>query len=218
MIKRIGLAVAIVAALGLGTVAASAQSGPEPPNDAPVPATTEATDSGYFDDELDMDYVVDLIGDEISPELIAELNAETDALVEYLRAQGFTVDVDDVTIRLPMFDEDNEAIWQAIDDYYTAQFAGEVAEWTDEEKAEWNAEIDAFVAELAAEGITVETTEIAPGVRDIVWTDELEDALWDLEDDFEDDYYEDYEDDDLFDDDEDDELFEDDEELVDSNA
>ena len=55
--------------------------------------------------------------------------------------------------------------------------AAELASWPDEKKAAWNADIDAKVAELARKGIVVETTEIAPGVRDIVWTEELKTAL-----------------------------------------
>lgn len=53
--------------------------------------------------------------------------------------------------------------------------------WADEQKADWNALIDAKVAGLAEKGITVETAEIAPGVRDIVWTDELKGALGDFD-------------------------------------
>lgn len=54
------------------------------------------------------------------------------------------------------------------------------AAWPDEKKAAWNAGLDEKVAYLAEKGITVETTEIAPGVRGIVWTDELKSALKDL--------------------------------------
>jgi len=53
--------------------------------------------------------------------------------------------------------------------------------WGDEKKADWNAGVDAKVAGLAEIGITVETTEIAPGVRDIVWSEELKAALGDFD-------------------------------------
>ena len=66
-------------------------------------------------------------------------------------------------------------------DFYHRQFVTEIANWSDAEKAEWNAHIDEIVADLAAEGITVETEEIAPGVYDIVWTDDVEVAIDDVE-------------------------------------
>jgi hypothetical protein len=57
-----------------------------------------------------------------------------------------------------------------------------MAAWPDEKKAAWNAGLDEKVVWLEEQGITVETTEIAPGVRDIVWTDEVKSALKDLGD------------------------------------
>ncbi|MDJ0952235.1 MAG: hypothetical protein QNJ81_01025 [Acidimicrobiia bacterium] len=118
-----------------------------------------------------------------SVEEIAEINAETDALVEYLRDLGFevTVATDELGFSFIDFDEADEALLEAMDDFFRQQFADELVGWSDEEKAEWNAEIDAFVAELAAEGIVVETEEIAPGVYDIVWTEDIDEALWELE-------------------------------------
>ena len=203
-IKRIGLALTVAAVLVFGTVAASAEGPPAESTDTDVAMTSTSVakvgkfvESGEYDDGKYED-------EELSAELAEEMNAETDALVEYLRGLGFTVDVERVELRKPVFDEEDEAIWEAIDAFYAEQFAAEIAAWTDEEKAEWNAEIDEFVADLAADGITVETTEIAPGVRDIVWTEELEKALWDLEDEYED--YDDYDD------------FEDEDELAESNA
>ncbi len=192
MIKRIGLTLAVVAVLALGAVAASAQSSPEPVEDTKPPATKEAQDKGFVAEFDDFEVLID---EELSPELAEELNAETDALVEHLRGLGFTVDVETIEIRTPVFDEENQAIWEAIDDFYEAEFAAEVATWTDEEKAEWNAETDELVTDLAADGITVETAEIAPGVRDIVWTEDLEKALWEIKDDYKD--YEDFDDEDL---------------------
>ena len=53
----------------------------------------------------------------------------------------------------------------------------ELASWPDVKKSAWNAGIDKKVAALAEKGIVVETTEIAPGVQDIVWTEELKTAL-----------------------------------------
>lgn len=58
--------------------------------------------------------------------------------------------------------------------------AAVVAAWPDEKKVAWNAGLDKKVACLAQRGITVETIEIAPGVRDIVWTVELKSALKDI--------------------------------------
>lgn len=57
--------------------------------------------------------------------------------------------------------------------------AAAVAAWSDEKKALWNAGLDEKVAYLAERGITVETIQTAPGVRGIVWTDELKSALKD---------------------------------------
>ena len=175
MIKRIGLALAVLAILALGTVAATAQGSTTLPEARGVTTTDAPKDSKFLDGEFD---------EKLSPDLVEEINAETDALVDYLRGRGFTVDVATYEIREPVFDESDEAVWEAIDDFYAAQFAAEVAGWSDEEKAEWNAEIDEFVAELAEKGIEVEIAEIAPGVFDIVWTEELEEALWDIEKDF----------------------------------
>ena len=120
-----------------------------------------------------------------SEDEVAEINAETDALVAHLEGVGFAVTVveDELGFRYVDFDEneEDEALWAAVDEFYRAQWADEVAGWSEGEKAEWNAHIEEFVAELAAEGITVETEEIAPGVIDIVWTEELEEAFWELE-------------------------------------
>ncbi|MCP4307445.1 MAG: hypothetical protein GY788_21750 [bacterium] len=121
---------------------------------------------------------------EITEEMLAELNAETDALVEYLADLGHevTVTTDDDGFKYVDFDEStDEAIFEAVDAFYQERFVAEVATWSDAEKGEWNEGIDEFVAELAAEGIPAETEEIAPGVFDIVWTEELEEALCDLD-------------------------------------
>ncbi len=58
--------------------------------------------------------------------------------------------------------------------------AAAVAAWPVKKKAAWNTGLDEKVAWLEEQGITVETTEIAPGVRGIVWTDELKSALKDI--------------------------------------
>ncbi len=58
--------------------------------------------------------------------------------------------------------------------------AAAMAAWPDEKKAAWNAGLEKKVAYLAEQGMTVETTELAPGVCGIVWTDELKSALKDL--------------------------------------
>jgi len=123
---------------------------------------------------------------ELSDEDIADINAETDALVEHLKGLGFDVKVetDDEGFRYPIFGEEDEAMMAAINAFYEAQFAGEVASWSDAEKAEWNADIDAFIADLADQGITATRVEIAPGVYDIDWTDELDAALGESEDGF----------------------------------
>ncbi len=194
MVKRIGLALTVAAVLVFGTVAASAQAPPEGPTDTGVAVTTTSVVKvGKFveSDEYDDGKYED---GELSAELVEEMNAETDALVEYLRGLGFAVDVERIELRKPIFDEEDEGIWEAIDAFYAEQFAAEIAAWTDEEKAEWNAEIDEFVAWMAEEGITVEITEIAPGVYDIVWTEELEKALWELEKDYDEDDEDDDED------------------------
>jgi len=130
-------------------------------------------DGGFFDDDL---------GGEPSAQDVAEMNAETDALVEHLTGLGFDVQVetDEYGIRQPTLDDDpDSAVYEAINDYYQAMFTDEVAAWSDEEKAEWNASIDEMVAELEAEGATPEKVEIAPGVFDIDWTDELDGGFMD---------------------------------------
>jgi hypothetical protein len=184
MTKRIALVLGVAVALIAGAVAAAAQSSADDPggNEGPAGVTVELVETGGFflDDEFDME--------ELSPELIEELNAETEALVEHLRELGFAVDLESGPDGLlePVFDEKDDALWKAIDDFYAEQFAAEAATWSDEEKAAWNAEIEEFVAMLAEDGITVETTEIAPGVIDIVWTEDLEMGFWELEGEFED--------------------------------
>ncbi|MDJ0960976.1 MAG: hypothetical protein QNJ88_09975 [Acidimicrobiia bacterium] len=197
MIKRIGLALTVVAVLAFGTVAASAQAPPEESEGTGVVVTAApATKAGKFveSDEYDDGKFED---EELPAEFVEEMNAETDALVEYLRGLGFTVDVERIELRKPVFDEEDDAIWEAIDAFYAEQFASEIAAWTDEEKAEWNAEIDEFVAWMAEEGITVEITELAPGVYDIVWTEELDKALWELEENFEDEDFQKHDDEEL---------------------
>ena len=126
--------------------------------------------------------------DELDPaeekELIAEWNAETDALVKHLKGLGFKVSVetDENGLREPVLDEDDEAVIKAIDEFYDARFKAEVAEWTDREKADWNTMIDEEVAELAELGIEAKTRTVAPGVKDLVWTDEIAEAFGELED------------------------------------
>ncbi len=119
------------------------------------------------------------------PEEIAEINAETDALVAHLEGLGYTVSVaaDELGIRYLDFEAmgDDEALWTAVDDFYHQRFLEEIANWSDAEKAEWNAHIEEIVADLATNGITVETEVIAPGVYDIVWTEDVEMALEGLE-------------------------------------
>lgn len=189
MLKKIAIPGAVAVALVGAAVAASAQEsqgGPEATVTAANATTVELDDElESLDDELEMDDelldAIALIGADLDPELIDELNAEADALVEHLRGLAHDVSMQTVEVRVPVFDEENDALWEAIDDFYAARFADEAAGWSDEEKAEWNADVDGFVEEMAELGITVETTEIAPGVRDAVWTDELDEALWELE-------------------------------------
>ncbi len=178
----VAAALMVVALVGV----ASAQTGTTLPpetgktlvdkaDEAKSAAVLDECDFGFFDE----DWVP-------SAEEIAEINAETDALVEYLEGLGFevTVATDELGISyVDLDDKDDDELFAAMDDFYSQRFADEVAGWSDEEKAEWNAEIDAFVAELEAEGITVETEEIALGVYDIVWTEDLEKMLWEIEDD-----------------------------------
>ncbi len=186
LMKRLR-AVAVLAAvlvIGLvGVAAAQAGQGDEKPAESAAATATLAEGVEYVDEfgEFDED---DFFEDwELSDEEIAEFNAETDALVEHLKGLGFevAVETDELGLRYLDFTVEDEGLWEAVDAFYMAQFAEEVAGWSDEEKAEWNAGVDEFVADLAAEGITVETEEIAPGVRDIVWTDELEEALYDYD-------------------------------------
>ena len=224
MWKRMGLTLTVVAALVLGTVAATMASdggagdaastltleAKVAGTDAAEPAAKtfdktvgktyaegkaleddeghdEWDDKDEFFEECEILLEEDgfFFGEELTPELIEEINAETDALIAHLTALGFEVEVvtDEDGIREPVFDEEAESdeLWEAIDAFYQGLFAAEIAEWSDEDKAEWNAEIDAFVAEMAEQGITVDTAEIAPGVYDVVWTEDLEkslDELW----------------------------------------
>ena len=193
-IVAIAVAAALLVAALVGVASAqTADTLPEEPDKAFAEKEDNAKEVA-LSDECDIEFFdEDWVP---SAEEIAEINAETDALVEYLEGLGFevTVATDELGLTyVDLDDKDDEALFAAIDDFYSQMFADEVAGWSDEEKAEWNAEIDAFVAELEAEGITVETEEIAPGVYDIVWTEELEIKLWDLEDDF---FLDEFEDDD----------------------
>ena len=188
--RRRIVAITVVAALMLAALVgvAAAQTGETVPEE-PGKALERVDDAAVEGLQDEGDHEGDCFFDEDwepTPEEIAEINAETDALVEYLQGLGFevTVATDELGFTYIDFEGDDEGLDQAIEDFYSQMFADEVAGWSDEEKAEWNAEVDAFVAELAAEGITVETEEIAPGVYDIVWTEELEELLWDLEDEF----------------------------------
>ncbi len=176
MLKRIGQMAAVVALLIGGAVGVSAAVS----NDAAAEKTPDAAQAAPAP-EVDGQLEVSALGgdavcgpSEPSDEELAEINAETDALVEYLRDRDYeaTVETDEYGVRYPVFDEDADGIFEALDEFYKAQFGEEVASWSEEEKEQWNADVDAMVADLAAEGITVETEEIAPGVRDIVWTDE----------------------------------------------
>ena len=192
--RRRIVAIAVAAALMLAALVgvAAAQTG-ETVSEEPGKALERVDDAAIDGLQDEGDHADDVFSEgdcffdedwELTPEEIAEINAETDALVEYLQGLGFevTVATDELGFTYIDFEGDDEGLDQAIEDFYSQMFADEVAGWSDEEKAEWNAEVDAFVAELAAEGITVETEEIAPGVYDIVWTEELEELLWDLED------------------------------------
>lgn len=186
MLRRLLAVASAAAVLVVGLVSvASAQSGDEPlPKIGVVqvgeaPETTPAEDSDDLP-EGGIEYLDDW---EPSAEDIEWMNADTNALVEHLRGLGFEVAVatDEFGVRYVDFDEStDEAIFAAMDDFYRAQFADEVATWSDAEKTDWNAGVDEFVAEMATAGITVETEEIAPGVYDIVWTEELDEAFMDL--------------------------------------
>ena len=188
MWKRVGTAVAAGAlvAAALGTAAAATPVDTAEPS--PTADHAETVDDGFtspevFDGEFEDDF-----GDwELTEAEIADINAETDALVAHLAGLGFdvTVETDDDGIRYPAIDDEtDDAVIEAIDAYYEAMFAEEVASWSDAEKAEWNSWTDEFIADLAAEGITVDKVEIAPGVYDIEWTDELEALLMELDDSF----------------------------------
>ncbi len=178
MWKRMWLALAAATVLVVAAVTVAAATDTPP---APTPA--EAEQSQRLDDH-DHDHAEDCkLGGELSPDELAELNAETAALAEHLSSRGFAVTVATRADGLDelVFDEENGAIWEAIEQFYIESFMAEVAEWSEAEKAEWNADVEAEVAELVALGIAVEVEEIADGVYDIVWTEELErrlDELW----------------------------------------
>jgi hypothetical protein len=183
-----GAAVALLMIALVG--AAAAQDEPAAPNAKTV--AVEVAGDGFADKDHEADLDDPFFEDdcefedwEPTAEELAEINAETEAMAEYLRGQGFevTVETDELGFSYVDFESEDEALFAAMDDFYRQLFADEVAGWSDEEKAEWNAEINELVAELEADGITVETEEIAPGVYDIVWTEELEQALWEFEDD-----------------------------------
>jgi len=177
MWKRIGITVAVgtlfAATLGGAAVATTDVA---PPTDAPSGVEDTFGEDGAFGED---DW-------ELSDEDIAEMNAETDGLVEYLSGLGFdvTVETDDEGFRYPNFGEEDDALMAAIDGYYQAQFTDEVASWSDAQKAEWNADIDAFIADLASQGITATKVEIISGLYDIDWTDELDAAFGESEDGF----------------------------------
>ncbi len=181
--KRI-VAVAVAAALmivGLVGVAAAQTDEPAPSKvTADLPVADEAQEDDPTAESL---LECDFEDWEPTAEELAEINAETDALADYLRGLGHevTISTDDMGFTYVDFESADEALFEAMDGFYQQQFADEIAGWTDEEKAEWNAGIEEWVQDLAAEGITVETDEIALGVFDIVWTEELERALMELE-------------------------------------
>ena len=185
--RRRIVAVAVAAALMLVALVgvAAAQTGGTVPGETGKALVESADDAALDDLREDGDYDECFFDEDWEPtaEEIAEINAETDALVEYLQGLGFevTVETDEFGITYVDFESEDEAMFEAMDEFYRQQFADEVAGWSDAEKAEWNAGIDEFVAEMAELGITVEIEEIAAGVYDIVWTEELEEALFDLE-------------------------------------
>ncbi len=189
LLRKRFIAIAVAAAmLTVGVVGiAVAQDDPAPSNVRSGVVTVvevKAPDADTEDAQTDLDDDFCFGGEwEPTAEELAEINAETEALAEHLRGLGFevTVETDEFGFTYVDFESEDEALFAAMDDFYRQLFADEIAGWSDEEKAEWNAEIDEWVAELAAEGITVETEEIAPGVYDIVWTEELELALIELE-------------------------------------
>ncbi len=184
--------------LGAAVTQSGSQASAQPIEPVPataVPRTAEAAEKtsdkeheSRHDEDCSCDYEWEFEeGDwEPSAEEIAEINAETDALVAHLQGLGFSIQVeeDEFGIRYLEFEGDEateKALWEAVDAYDRQLFLDEIAGWSDDERAEWNAEIDELVAELAEEGVVVETEEIAPGVRDIVWTEQIEEALWGLE-------------------------------------
>jgi hypothetical protein len=138
-----------------------------------VEAAIDASELGFIDGGfIDGDF-------ELTPEDVEMFNAETDALVEHLEGLGFSVslETDDDGVRFPVIDEDDQSLFDAVDEFYRGLFVAEVAGWSDAEKAEWNAMTDAFIAELAGEGVTAVKVEVAPGVFDIDWTEEVEAAV-----------------------------------------
>ena len=104
-----------------------------------------------------------------SAEELEEINAETAALVEFLADRGFAVEVetDDLGFTYPAFseaDEADEALWEAVDEFYADRYEDFGAELfddcayelTDEDRAEIQAEIAGFIAELDEAGIPYE--------------------------------------------------------------
>lgn len=139
-----------------------------------------------------------------SADEIAEMNTETTDLVAFLADAGFTVDVetDAAGFTYPIFteaDEANDALWQAVDAFYTERYGdldiedADFGDWqpTADEIAEMNAETTDLVAYLADAGFTVEVETDDLGFTYPVFTeaDDTNDALWQAVDAFYSDRY-----------------------------
>jgi hypothetical protein len=131
---------------------------------------------------------------------LAEINAETDALIAYLADAGFMVEIgtDDLGFTYPAFteaDNDNEALWTAVESFYADRYGEEIGEgdiyhddWqpTAEQLAQNNAETEGLIAALADAGFTVGTAtdELGFVYADFTDADYSNDALMQIVDEY----------------------------------
>jgi hypothetical protein len=133
-----------------------------------VAGATSAED----DPEEGQEEVVEDCGEPWAPEDIAETNEEQDALAAFLDQRGIahTAETDEVGIRWVVYDDNDEAATDAVDQFYAERYP-----LTPEELADANSEEDALAAFLDERGIRYTRDPGADGVDYVVW-DENDDA------------------------------------------
>lgn len=166
--RKLALAVGLIMAVPLGAMTWNATAGATSlVDDEPVPI---AEDLDEVVEEGDGE-IVDDCGAEPTAEDLAEWNAETDDLAAFLDERGlaYTIETDELGSRWVDYDYDDEAVSDAVDEFYAARYP-----MTEEEIAERNAEEDALAAYLDEQGVAYTADTDAYGVRlvEYDWEDE----------------------------------------------